>query len=355
MKAVILVGGHGTRLRPLSCGIPKPMVPVLNRPLLEHVLLNAAKHGVTDFVLALNYLPDVIKENFGDGSHLGVRINYAVEETPLGTSGAVKNAEAFLDERFFVFNGDMLTGIDLGEMMRRHQEVRPKATIALTPVDNPIIYGIVERDEHGMVRRFVEKPTWDKVTTNLINAGIYILEPEVLQHIPPATYSMFETDLFPRLLGMSEPVLSFPSDAYWIDIGDPQKYLKANCDLLMQRGKEIFTEGKSHIDPKAEINPPVLLAGGCTIAAGARIRGPAVIGPGCSIGENVIVEKSVLWEGTRMCSWSHIKDSVAGAHCDIQENCYLETCILGDYVTVGRGTREWEARVPPKSFLPPRV
>ncbi len=158
MKAVILVGGQGTRLRPLSCGIPKPMVPVLNRPLLDHILLNASKHGVTDFVLAVNHLPEVIKESFGDGSRSGVRINYVVEGTPLGTSGAVKNAEPFLDERFFVFNGDMLTGIDLGEMMRRHQEVKPKVTIALTPVDNPIIYGVVEQDEHGMVKRFVEKP-----------------------------------------------------------------------------------------------------------------------------------------------------------------------------------------------------
>ncbi|MDP3879871.1 MAG: NDP-sugar synthase [Dehalococcoidales bacterium] len=355
MKAVILVGGQGTRLRPLSCGTPKPMVPVLNRPLLEHVILNAAKHGVTDFVLAINYLPEAIKEGLGDGSKLGVNINYAVEETPLGTSGAVKNAEAFLDERFFVFNGDMLTGIDLGEMMRRHQDVSPKATIALTPVDNPTIYGVVEQDKNGMVKRFVEKPSWDKVTTNLINAGIYILEPDVLQHVPPATASMFETDLFPRLLEIGAPVLAFPSEAYWIDIGDPQKYLKANQDLLIQRGNEIFNEGESYIDPKAEIHPPVMIAGGCNIAAGAIIRGPSVIGPGCSIGENTIIEGSVLWEGARVCSQSHLKSCVIGYHCDIQEDCYLENCILGDYVTIGRGTREWEARIPPKSFLPPRV
>lgn len=355
MKAVILVGGQGTRLRPLSCGIPKPMVPILNRPLLEHVVSNAAGYGVTDFVLALNYLPEVIREAFGDGSRLGVHIDYAVEETPLGTAGAVKNAEPFLSERFFVFNGDMLTGIDLSEMMRRHREVTPKVTIALKAVENPTIYGVVEQDEHGIVKRFVEKPTWDKVTTNLVNAGIYILEPEVLRHIPTGTPSMFETDLFPRLLEMGEPVLSFPSDAYWIDIGDPQKYLKANCDLLIQRGQEVFTEGESYLDPRAEINPPVMLGAGCSVAAGARLRGPVVIGNGCSIGENAIVEESVLWEGTQLSSWSHLKSCVTGFHSNIQEHCYLEACILGDYVTVGRGTREWEARIPPKSFLPPRV
>ena len=200
MKAVILVGGKGTRLRPLTCGTPKPIVPVLNRPLLEHTLRNLAQQDVKEIVLTLSYMPEVIQNAIGDGSSLGIRLYYVFEQEALGTSGAVKNAEKYLDEPFFVFNGDVLTKIDLADMMKRHREIKPKATMALIPVDNPTLYGVVETDKQNMVTRFVEKPGWDKVTTNLINAGVYILEPEILRTVPPDAPSMFESYVFPVLL-----------------------------------------------------------------------------------------------------------------------------------------------------------
>ncbi|MBI2832138.1 MAG: NDP-sugar synthase [Chloroflexi bacterium] len=342
-------------MRPLTCGMPKPIVPVLNRPLLEHILLNLVKIGVKEVVLTVSHMPDAIRDKMGDGSQYGIRLYYVHEETALGTSGAIKNAERFLDGPFFVFNGDILTTINLDDMAKRHLEVRPKVTIALTPVENPIMYGIVETDEHGMVQRFVEKPTWDKVTTNLINAGIYILETDVLKYIPPGTPSMFENYVFPKLLEVGEPFLGYPADGYWIDIGTPEKYLKVNLDLLEQRGKSIFTEGESRIDPAAEIEPPVLIGSGCDIAAGAKIKGPAVLGPGCTIAENANIENSVLWEGVRICTGSSIKKCVIGERSYVQEDCRLEDCILGAYVVVGKGTTEWEAKIPPKTFVSPRT
>ena len=171
MKAVILIGGEGTRLQPLTCNIPKAMVPILNRPFMEHLLCYLEKHGVMDVILAMGYLPDPIQNCLGDGAQFGVKLTYLVEEAPLGTAGAVKNAEQYLDGPFIVFNGDILTEIDLTAMVERHQEIKPKVSIALTPVDNPTIYGVVETDARGMVKRFVEKPSWDGVTTNMINAG----------------------------------------------------------------------------------------------------------------------------------------------------------------------------------------
>jgi len=336
MKAVILVGGEGTRLRPLTCNTPKAIVPILNRPFLEHLLGYLKEHGVTDAILAMSYLPDPIQSCLGDGTQLGVRLTYLVEESPLGTAGAVKNAEPYLDGPFLVFNGDVITEIDLTTMMKCHKEVRPKVSIALTPVDNPTIYGVVETDARGIVQRFVEKPSWDKVTTNMINAGIYILEPEVLAHIPPSTPSMFENYLFPRLLEIGEPILGYPSDAYWIDIGTPEKYLKANHDLLLQQtGRDVQAKGKSQLHPAAQIEGPVLIAEGCIIAEGARIKGPVVLGPHCEIGKGAVVEGAVLWHHARVGEKAILRNCIACSHSYAEQGSYIpDNCVLGDSVTV---------------------
>jgi len=341
MKGVILVGGEGTRLRPLTCNIPKAIVPILNRPFLEHLLRYLKKHGIEDIILAMGYLPHPIQNCVGDGTQLSVRMTYLVEDSPLGTAGAVKNAESFLNEPFIVFNGDILTEIDLTAMIRQHQQIKPRASIALTPVDNPTIYGVVETDTQGMVKRFVEKPSWDKVTTNMINAGIYILEPEVLEHIPPLVPCMFEDYLFPRLLEMREPVLSYPSDAYWIDIGTPQKYLKVHHDLLLRwDDKSIRTEGTSHIDPAVHIEGPVLLAEECVIAEDVVIKGPAVLGPRCQIAKGAVIEGAVLWDGVQVEEKSVLRNCVVGSHCCIEQDCsILEDCILADNVTVNSGNK----------------
>ncbi len=351
MKAVILVGGEGTRLRPLTCNTAKAIVPILNRPLLERLLGYLEEHGVTDVILAMGYLPDPIQSCLGDGTQLGVRLTYLVEDSPLGTAGAVKNAESYLDEPFIVFNGDIITGIDLTAMMKRHKEVEPKVSIALTPVDNPTIYGVVETDAQGIVKRFVEKPSWDKVTTNMINAGIYILEPEVLGHVPPSMPSMFENYLFPQLLEMGEPILGYSSEAYWIDIGTPEKYLKANHDLLLQQvGRGIQIEGIGQLHPTVQIEGPTLIAEGCIVAEDAKLKGPVVLGPHCEIGKGAVVQGAVLWHHSRVGDKAILQNCVVCSHSYVGPRSHVpDNCVLGDGVTVAletildKGTKIWPA------------
>lgn len=358
MKAVILIGGEGTRLRPLTCNTPKAIVPILNRPFLEHLLLYLKGHGVTDIILAMGYLPDSVQSCLGDGSQLGVRITYVTEKSPLGTAGAVKHAESFLDGQFIVLNGDIITEIDLTDMIKRHQEIKPKASLALTPVEDPTAYGVVETDAQGKVKHFLEKPGWDEVTSNMINAGIYILEPEVLAHIPVSTPFMFEHDVFPALLKRGDLILGYPSDAYWIDIGTPGKYLEAHHDLLWRRDdSRVRTEGKSQIHPSARIEGPVLIGDDCIISAGATIKGPAVLGPQCEIGRGAVIEGAVLWQGVQVYQGAVLKNCIAGFRSRIQENCHIaEECILGDYVTVDSGSRLAQGtKVWPDGFTKPET
>ncbi len=340
MKAVILIGGQGTRLRPLTCTIPKAMVPVLNRPFLAHLLLYLKKHGVDEAILAMGYLPDAIQKGLGDGSSLGVRITYVVEKSPLGTAGAVKNADTFLDDTFLVFNGDILTDIDLTEMIKRHHEAKPKASIALTPVEDPTAFGVVETDNKGRVRRFVEKPTRDQVNTNMINAGIYILEPEVLSLIPANTPFMFEHHLFPALLSRGDAMIAYPSHAYWIDIGTPEKYLKAHHDLLRKQEPEVQTEDGTIVHPSARISGPVILGAGCTIAEGVTITGPTILGPDCRIGKRAVIDGAVVWGGAIAGEGAVIRRCLVGSgDCLDKGSEITESCVLGDNVTVTRGTR----------------
>ena len=350
MKAVILVGGEGTRLRPLTCNTTKAMVPILNMPFLEYLLRYLKGHGIKDVILAMSYLPDRIQGQLGDGSELGVNLSYAVEKEPLGTGGAIKNAEASLTEPFFVLNGDVLTSIDLADMMKRHHKTKPRVSIALTPVDDPTMYGVVETDHEDMVKRFAEKPGPDEVTSNMINAGIYIIDPAVLAHIPPNTPSMVERHLFPLLLEKDEPILSYPSDRYWIDIGTPEKYLKAHHDLLSGEApalaaywnnfdREIQT-GESDIDPSADIEGSVLVGAGSTVAKWAVLSGPAVLGPRCEIGEGACVEGAVLWEGVKVGKKALLRNCIVAANCQIgEESQILDNCVLGDNVVVGKNNK----------------
>jgi mannose-1-phosphate guanylyltransferase len=356
MKAVILVGGEGTRLRPLTVNLSKTMVPVLNKPFLEHLILYLRKHGIRDIILSMGYLPGPIRSYFGDGTGLDVRLTYVVEDTPLGTAGAVKNVASLLDGTFLVCNGDVLTEIDLTEMMDRHREKSPRVSIALTPVENPTMYGVVETDAGGKVTRFVEKPPPEEVTSNMINAGIYIIEPQVLDYVPPATHSMFERFLFPLLLHRGEPVLGYASDAYWIDIGTPEKYLKVQHDLLLRKATSANVDipAGSAIHPASVIAGPVLIGEDCVIQSGARILGPAVLGPGCRIGEGATIEGSVLWQNCCVEAKALVRRSILASHCCIDEGSnVLDNCVLGDNVTVGRHCRlDNGRRVEPNINIP---
>ena len=340
MKAVILVGGQGTRLRPLTCNMPKATVPLLNRPYLEHLLSYLKQHGVDDIILAMGYNPDPIKKALGDGSYLGIHLMYLVEDSPLGTAGAVKNAESFLDDTFVVFNGDILTDINLSEMIKLHKKARPKVSIALTPVDNPTIYGVIETDSNDMVHRFVEKPSWSEVTTNMINAGLYIIEPEVLQRIPPATRYMFEHHLFPGLLGDGESIYGYKSNEYWIDIGTPQKYLKAHYDLMGKLSDSVIKPDKTvHIHENAVISGQVLIGNNSVIGAHSQIHGPAVIGSNCHLSQGVIFDKSVLWQNCVIGEKTIVKDCIIANRVTLENNLNLEECVIGDDITLRTGDR----------------
>jgi mannose-1-phosphate guanylyltransferase len=358
MKAVILVGGEGIRLRPLTCNTTKAMVPILNRPFLEHLLRYLKGHGIADIILTLSYLPDRIQDYFGDGAEMGVRLSYLIEEEPLGTAGAVKNAERYLDETFLMLNGDIFTGLDITAMIDFHRQRKAEATIAVTPVDDPTAYGLIETDAEGRISRFLEKPSREEVTTNMINAGIYVLEPDVLAQIPPRRVASIERETFQKLLARGEPMYAYSASAYWLDMGTPEKYLKLNHDLLLGKAPSLIDvsgNAKSQIDPSVEIKGPVLIGEGCVIKRGAQIKGPAILGPECEVAEGATIEGAVLWNNSHAGKKAVLKNCIVASHCQIQEESQvLENCVLGDNVVVGRnsklpqGTKIWpDKRIEP--------
>jgi mannose-1-phosphate guanylyltransferase len=318
------------------------MVPVLNRPFLEHLVGYLRKHNIVDIILAVGKSPEQIEDYFGDGSKLGVRITYSIEDFPMGTAGAVKNAERFLDDSFIVFNGDIFTDIDLSAMMRLHREREAIASLALTPVEDPTIYGVVEADSKGRVERFTEKPGWDKVTSNMINAGIYILEHDILSYIIPSSFSMFERDVFPPLLEKGQAIYSYPSQDYWIDMGTPDKYLALQRDLLHRyvghEGTEF--EGESFVHSSAQITGPVMIGGACFIDRDSVIKGPAVLGTGCRVEEGAVVEEVVLWQDCKVGKEARLRNCLVASRCYIgEESEVLDDCILGDDVVIGKGNK----------------
>ena len=363
MKAIILVGGEGLRLRPLTCKVPKPMVPVANKPFLEHMVANLKRHNIDEIILAICYLPDRIQHHFGDGSGFGVSLTYAVEESPLGTGGAVKNAEPFLQDTFVVLNGDIFNDIDLTDMLEFHRHHQATATIALTPVADPTAYGVVETDARNCVKCFIEKPSWESVTSNLINAGTYVLEPGALGLIPSGVHSMLERGLFPTLVEQGTPFLGYRSNAYWIDIGTPSDYLKLHHDVLMGKamarfpGKsmadDVWVEDGCKIHQSAKIIGPVVIGRGCTIDRDVRISGPAVLGDGCSIGQGTTIDEAVLWQDIRLGRDATVKNSVVGNNCDIGDNTWIaDGSIIGDSTTIGSSNRlEHGIRIWPESTI----
>ena len=354
MKAVILVGGLGTRLRPLTINTPKAMVPVVNRPFLEYVIRRLSGHSVAEIVLAQSHLAQPIEDYFGDGGRFGVGLNYILEKTALGTAGAVKNAEEYLDETFLVLNGDIFTDLDITAMTDFHRQKKAKVTIALTPVDDPTSYGLIETDAQGRVSRFLEKPSWDQVTTNMINAGTYILEPEVISHIPPQTNFSFERDLFPFLLERGEPVYAYPSPCYWIDIGTPEKYFRLNKDLLSGKSNQYQPVEEGEQGPTTQtpqIIGPVVIGRNCTIGRGVKLTGPVVIGADCTLLDGAVVEESVIWHNVEVGAGAVVKRSIIANNCRLGAGSVVEDSVLGDSVTVAgdhkleAGSRLWPGTV----------
>lgn len=327
-KAVILVGGEGTRMRPLTNGIPKPMLPVLNHPFLEHTIRYLRKYGITEIILASSYLPEAIKEHFGDGRHYGVRLHYTLEDSPLGTAGAVKNAEEYLDSTFAVLNGDIFTSLDISAMYAFHQKKKATATIALTWVENPCAFGVVETDNNGRINQFTEKPAPDEVTTNWINAGVYLLEPEVLQQVPKNTHYMFERGLFPRLLELGKTMCGYRFRGRWLDMGTWEKYLCLNCDLLIADDKPTFIGSPGEnglycaedavIDASVQVDGPAVIASRSYLGPQVCLKGPVVIGPDCTIGNGAVLEEAVLWHGVTIGEGAVLKKCVVGNDTEVR-------------------------------------
>lgn len=353
MKAVILAGGEGTRLRPLTLSTPKPVVPVVDRPFLRHQLDLLTRAGVREVVFSVAYRPERVEAVFGDGRELGVTILYRVEESPLGTGGAVRHALDLLDERTIVLNGDVLTDVDLGALVARHVERRAAATILLTPVPNPSAYGLVETDADGRVRRFLEKPKAEEITTDTINAGIYVLETAVLDLIPPAVNHSIERGFFPALLARGDLVLGPVHRGYWIDIGTPEKYLQVHRDILRGRfpvplaarpERGGFVADGARIAADARLAPPFYVGPGCDVATGAELGPDAVLASDVRLGEGACVRDSVLWAGVEAGPHASIEGSLLGPGVRVGRAARLRGALLGEGSVVSDHSRSgWEA------------
>jgi NDP-sugar pyrophosphorylase family protein len=301
VQAVVLVGGEGTRLRPLTLETPKPMVPLMNMPFLERSLRRLKDAGIDDVILPAGYLPEAITSYFGDGSRLGLRLRYVVEETPLGTAGALKNVEEYIDGPFFVLNGDVLTSLDLRAMMAYHRAKGGIGTLHLIRVEDPSAFGCVVHDPSGRVEAFVEKPPRDEAPTNEINAGTYLLEREVLDRIPPGRPVSIERETFPELIAAGRPLYAYTTGDYWIDLGKPEAYLSAHrhvFDGAMPLGlrPEIDGPGRETI-PASAVRPPVFVGSGCRIDPSSIVGPYAVLGDNCTVGPGAHVADSLLWDG----------------------------------------------------------
>lgn len=345
MKAILLAGGKGTRLRPLTVHTPKPIVPILNRPFLYYQIdLLKQIPEIDEVILSLNYQPRRIEEIFGEGEGLGVRLRYVVEPMPLGTGGAIRYAGDSLTESVVVFNGDVLTQVDLAAVLRLHREREAKATIVLTPVENPRAYGLVETDAEGNIRRFLEKPGEDEITCNTINAGIYVLEPDTFERIPKETAWSIERSFFPSLVERGETFVAYVDNGYWIDIGTPAKYVQVHHDIMDGRYTAPPFDGAQNlawVSPDAKIEPGVELHGPCfvdegaVIKAGARILPYSVIGRQTHVEEGAVVDASIIWPNGWIGPEASLKGAILGRNCHVGRNAHLASpVVLGDKTVI---------------------
>jgi NDP-sugar pyrophosphorylase family protein len=342
LQAVILAGGMGTRLRPLTLNRPKPVVPLLNVPFLHHQLALLGAHGIRDVILSVSHMPEAIRSIMGDGEAAGVRLRYAVETEPLGTAGGVRNAADLVEGRVVVLNGDVLTDVDLGAMLAAHEAQRAKATIFLTPVENPTAYGLVELEPDGRVHRFLEKPGWDEVTTNTINAGIYVLERELLDLIPKNQPYSMEREFFPMLLERRIPFLGHVPRAYWLDIGTAVKYLQAHQDLLDRlvqspvnppgrRVQEGWVDPSAALHSTVRLRAPVVIGPDCRLEQDVVLGPGVVLGAGCRLGRGAQAESAVLWEEVAVGSGARLHGCLVGRGCRVGAHAELAGgSVLGD-------------------------
>jgi len=348
LKAVIMAGGEGTRLRPLTSNLPKPLMPIANRPMMEHVIDLLRTHGITDIIVTLAFMPDAIRSHFGDGSELDVTLTYVVEREPLGTAGSVRNAAHLLDEPFLVISGDVLTDINLGAIIDFHHEKEAMVTIGLTPVEDPLEFGIVITRSDGSVERFLEKPTWGQVFSDTVNTGIFVLDPSVLDGFPEGEQVDFSSDVFPKLLEAGAPMYGCVTHGYWEDVGTLDSYLRAHRDVLdgtvtvdvpgfRVRDGVWFGEGVD-VHPDAEVVGPAVLGANCRVEAGVRLGPYSVVGRDVRIRAGADLERVVIHDHCYLGSNVQLRGTVAGRSCDLREGARVEDgAVLGDEVFIGAG------------------
>ena len=347
MQALILAGGEGTRLRPLTSMFPKPVVPLVDRPFIVYMLDWLRGHGVDEAVLSCGFMADGVRSVLGDGASLGMRLKYVEEPRPLGTGGALKYAQDMLEERFLMLNGDILTDIDLTAQLRQHERTGARVTLGLIGVDDPSAYGLVRLAGDGAVTEFVEKPSPDDIDTNLVNAGAYVIEREILDEMPPAgTKLSIERDVFPELV--ANGLYGHECSGYWLDIGTPERYLQATFDIL---SGEVSTEAGLRVEAAGgvlhdgddsrvagTVHAPAVIGANCVVAANATVGGRTVLGPGVRLESEAYVDSAVLMEGCRVGSGSRVTSAILcpgvtiGAHCRVERDV-----VLGQGVTVGEG------------------
>ena len=346
MIAVVMAGGEGSRLRPLTLGRPKPMVPILNVPVMEHILTLLKRHGITEVVVTVHYLASVIEDYFGDGSDFDVRIHYALEETPLGTAGSVKNAQQWLDEPFLIISGDALTDVDLAKAIAFHRERQAMATLVLMHVANPLEYGVVITDGSGAVQRFLEKPSWGEVFSDTVNTGIYVLDPAVLDLIPAGTVSDFSGDVFPQLLARGDRLFGHIADGYWCDVGGLGDYVKASFDFLQgsvnlplplpRQATGLIAARTATVESGVQHFGPVYLGEGCVVRSGAVLNGPLVVGDHTVIEPGATITRSVIWSNCLISGAASISGAIVGKQCSIRSGAIVaQGAVIGDGCTVG--------------------
>lgn len=349
MKAVIMAGGEGARLRPLTCDRPKPMVPLLGRPMMEYILRLLLKHDLRELAVTVQYLPERISEYFGSGAEWEVSLRYFQEKEPLGTAGSVKNTASMLDGTFLVISGDCLTDMNLTEAVRFHRRKKAFVTIILTSREDPLEYGIVMTDKEGKIIRFLEKPSWGEVFSDTVNTGIYILEPEVLDYIPEGKKFDFSRDLFPLLLREGKALFGCVLPGYWCDIGSLGQYVQAQHDMLSGKvsvnipaaeiEKGIWISPGAMIEEGSRLLPPVFIGPGSRIASGATVGEYAVIGAQNCIGPGAAVKRGITWEGVNMAAGSALKGGILGQKVLLEERSIVyEEAVLGDRSVLGKAS-----------------
>ena len=346
MQALILAGGEGTRLRPLTSTVPKPVVPLVDRPFIAFMLDWLHSHGVDDVVMGCGHMAAGVRNVLGDGSQYGIRLRFVEEPHPLGTGGAVKYAEELLDERFLMLNGDVLTDLDLTAQLAQHEAAGARITLGLVPVEDPSAYGLVRVGEGGAVEAFIEKPGPEHADVNTISAGAYVIEREVLGMLEHGEPASIERDVFPALVG--EGLHARVHDAYWLDIGTPQRYLDASFDILegtvqtpvAARMADGFLCVEDGVENHGRIVPSALVETGCVIGEGARVGGRVVLERGVVVGENSIVERAVVLQGTEIGPNCVLRGCIVGGGVRIAEGTHIDgLAVIGEGVTIGAGNQ----------------